>query len=350
MGKFEALKIFIIIVLLIYGLYIFYPTLKRKFSFFKIYIFTKFFDNTLISIDISAINSRYGPGSFIRAINQVLPFNWGKCYFISSTYIKKYFNPDLYFIPRPFIKERQFIQFIKTKLINKLILGPIFVPVKWKAFPNKYIWKERRFIDFLRLTRGIAVHSSRVKQYLMRRTHTFRYAHKFKIIRPCTNFKPKSIKSFEDRKIDILFFQKYADLNRRKQGKELLNLINNTSKKVVSIRYGTYNKKFINKIALDSKFIIYFSFFDTGAIGLKEIQNHGVICFTHQKEFVIDKESSFFIPELASVNNIKLAFNKIMNIIQNLSKSNIQTELIAKKNQMFNKCENALIDLCKSIY
>ena len=44
----------------------------------------------------------------------------------------------------------------------------------------------------------------------------------------------------------------------------------------------------------NSLLIIYFSFFDTGAIGLKEIQNLGVICFTHQKEFVIDKESNSF--------------------------------------------------------
>ena len=74
-----------------------------------------------------------------------------------------------------------------------------------------------------------------------------------------------------------------------------------------------------------------------------------MICFTHQKEFVIDKESSFYISELKSINNIELAFYKIMNIIEKISKSNIQTDLIAKKNQMFNKCENALIDLCKSL-
>ena len=147
----------------------------------------------------------------------------------------------------------------------------------------------------------------------------------------------------------VLFFEKYADLNQIKQGKILLNLFKNTSKNIVSIRYRSYNKKIINELANDSKFIIYFSFFDTGAIGLKEIQNLGVICFTHQKEFVIDKESSFYISELKSINNIELAFYKIMNIIEKISKSNIQTDLIAKKNQMFNKCENALIDLCKSL-
>ena len=107
------------------------------------------------------------------------------------------------------------------------------------------------------------------------------------------------------------------------------------------------------KFELNLKFLfeydIYFSFYDTGAIGLKEIQNYGVICFTHQKEFAIDNETSFFISELANIDNINIAFNKIMDIIEKISKSNINTELIAKKNQIINKCENSLIDLCKSL-
>ena len=145
--------------------------------------------------------------------------------------------------------------------------------------------------------------------------------------------------NFVQRKIDIIFFEKYADLNRRKQGSILLNLLKNTSKTVTSIKYGYYNKQDISEIANNSKFIIYFSFFDTGAIGLKEIQNYGVISFFHQKEFIIDKES-----------NIEIAFKKIMNIIEKISSLNVQTQLIAKKNQMINKCENSLIDLCKSLF
>ena len=111
-----------------------------------------------------------------------------------------------------------------------------------------------------------------------------------------------------------------------------------------SFSYSIYFKFFNNL-----KIIIYFSFYDTGAIGLKEIQNYGVICFTHQKEFAIDNETSFFISELANIDNINIAFNKIMDIIEKISKSNINTELIAKKNQIINKCENSLIDLCKSL-
>ena len=97
----------------------FYPFFKKKLVLLKIYIYTTFFRKILIEFDISAINLKYGPGSFIRAVNQVLPFNWGKCIFISSLDIKKYFHPDFFLIPRPFIKERQFIEFVKSKIIHK---------------------------------------------------------------------------------------------------------------------------------------------------------------------------------------------------------------------------------------
>ena len=106
----------------------------------------------------------------------------------------------------------------------------------------------------------------------------------------------------------------------------------------------------MSEFAEDSKFIIYFSFYDTGAIGLKEFQNYGVITFAHQKEFIIDNETSFHIPELDNISDMRLAFNKIMNIIESISKSNINTELIAKKNQLVNKCDNALVDLCKNLF
>ena len=229
-------------------------------------------------------------------------------------------------------------------------MGPIFVPKYWLAFPDKKYWIESQFPYLFKQVKGIAVHSTRVKDHLSNRANITKDLNKFIIMRPCTNIKPIKIKSFTEREIDILFFEKYADLNRRKQGRILLNLFKNTSKRIESIKYGGYNKNFLKQLANNSKFIIYFSFFDTGAIGLKEIQNFGVICFSHQKEFIIDNETSYYIPELANINNIELAFHKIMKIIGFLSYSNIKTELIAKKNQMINKCENSLVDLCKNLF
>ena len=105
----------------------------------------------------------------------------------------------------------------------------------------------------------------------------------------------------------------------------------------------------MEKLSNNSKFIIYFSFFDIGPIGLIEIQNHGVILFTHQKEFVIDKNSSFFIPELANKDDMKSAFNIIMEKIEIIIKSNPNSELIAKNNQEYYKCQNSLEELCKNL-
>jgi len=168
-------------------------------------------------------------------------------------------------------------------------------------------------------------------------------------IRACSNLKPKNIKSFNNRTIDILFFEKYADLNRRQQGKQLLNLLKNTRKKVQQLKYGYYTKNQMEKLANNSKFLIYFSFFDTGAIGLIEIQNHGVIVFTHQKEFAFNNNTSIFVPELANNNNMKIAFNIIMEKIEIISKSSPNLELITKINQENNRCEKSLEDLCKSL-
>ena len=346
---FHNTKIYIIAIFLLYEIYLFYPELKKKIIILKIYILKSIYNNSIIEIDISSINSNYGPGSFIKGINQVLPFFWRNCYFISSSYNNRNIKPDLYFIPYPQFHIKQYTNFIRTNLINKFILGPIFVPINWFNFPDKNIWIEKRFSYLLNYSKGIAVHSLRVRDFLMNRTNTNKMINKFKIVRPCTNIKPVMIKSFKDREIDILFYEKYSDIDRRKQGLELIKLFKNTSKRIINIEYGYYNKTMINNLANNSKFIIYFSFFDTGAIGLKEIQNYGVISFSHQKEFIINNETSYYIPELANTENMMISFLKIMKIIEYISNTNIRTELIAEKNQLFNKCENTLSDLCGSL-
>ena len=321
-----------------------------KFTIIIIYIHKKIFNKILIEIDISRIKNHRGPGSFIRGLNQVLPFFWGNCCFISSSNVNRIFRPDFYFFPYPHFNIRQYKNLINSRLINKFILGPIFVPKFWRGFPNPNLWIEKNFPTLLKSAKGIAVNSSRVRDYLAKRSGINTLMNKFIIIRSCTNLKPIKIKSFNQRKIDIIFFEKYADFNRREQGKKLLNLFRNTSKTVKSFQYGTYKKEMLEKFANNSKFIIYFSFYDTGAIALKEFQNYGVITFSHQKEFVIDNETSFYIPEIDTINNMSIAFNKIMNIIEYISKFNIKSELIAKKNQMINNCQNALKDLCKNLF
>ena len=50
-------------------------------------------------------------------------------------------------------------------------------------------------------------------------------------MRACTYILPKDIEPFENRKIDILFFEKYSDLNRKEQGNKIMELLNKTGKK-----------------------------------------------------------------------------------------------------------------------
>jgi hypothetical protein len=172
---------------------------------------------------------------------------------------------------------------------------------------------------------------------------------KFIIIRPCTNNIPKNIKPFIKRKIDILFFEKYADLDYSQQGAQILNLFYNSSKTIERIKYGHYSKKKMKYLANNSKFIIYFSFFDTGAIGLKEIQNYGVFTFSHQRDLIIHKDTGFFIPELANKKDMSKAFKIIMEKIEIVTKLHPNSYSFAKINQKINKCQNALNDLCKNI-
>ena len=194
-------------------------------------------------------------------------------------------------------------------------------------------------------TKGIGVHSERVRAHISERSNTSYMIEKYIIIRACTNIKPKYIKPFKDRKIDILFFEKYADLDYTKFGKDLFQHFQNSNLKIEKLKYGNYEKEDMKKLANDTKFIIYFSFFDTGAIGLKEIQNFGVYAFTVQKDLAYDKKTSLYVPELAELN-IEKAYNIIMEKIQQVIQLSPNSQVFAKINQENNKCEKVFDDVC----
>jgi hypothetical protein len=256
---------------------------------------------------------------------------------------------DYYYFPFPQIDEFIYNKWLKIKKANKLILGPNFVPISWKRFPVEDIWQEKKFSEILKQVKGIAVHSERVRNHLINRTNTIDLIKKFKIIRPCTNIKPKNITPFFKRKIDILFFEKYQDFNRSQQGVQILKLFYNTSKNIERLKYENYTKEKMEYLANNTKFIIYFSFYDTGAIGLKEIQNYGVFAFSHQRDLIIHEETGFYVPELINKNDISQAFKIIIQKIEIVTKLHPNTQSIAKINQEINKCQNALIYLCESI-
>ena len=177
----------------------------------------------------------------------------GNCNYISSKTIypsRGKQKSNYYYIPFPQFDEFIYNKWINIKKANRLILGPNFLPNSWESFSNGDIWQERRFLEVLNDVKGIAVHSRRVIYYLINRTNinNSNLFKKFKIIRPCINIKPKNINSFTKRKIDILLFEKYQDLVHSLQGKQLLNLLNNTSKKIERLKFGNYTKR-INKIS-----------------------------------------------------------------------------------------------------
>ena len=106
-------KIIIVIILSLYELFFIFPILKNELIILKIYIYKRFFHHILVEVDISGINSIGGPGSYIKGINQVLPFIWRNCSFISSSFNKKYFQKDLYLFTIPNFKKKQYLKFIK---------------------------------------------------------------------------------------------------------------------------------------------------------------------------------------------------------------------------------------------
>ena len=184
--------------------------------------------------------------------------------------------------------------------------------------------------------------------YLAKRSNTIDLLNKFIIFRACSYNMPKKIKPFRKRKIDILLYLKYADINRREQGKKLFELLKSTNKSIEILKSGHYKRDYLINLASNSKFVIFFSFYDTGAIALKEIQNYGVITFSLQKDLVVSDETGYYIPELDD-NNIEKAFDKIMEIINDKMKKIPNSRKIAKINQGINNCQKALDDICNGI-
>ena len=77
--------------------------------------------------------------------------------------------------------------------------------------------------------KAVAVKSAWVKEHLIKRSNNFDIQEKIVVLNDCTNLKPINVKSFKNREIDILFFEKYVDLNRENEAKKLLALLSNNS-------------------------------------------------------------------------------------------------------------------------
>lgn len=340
---------------------------KVKSKFFNIYIkgiiiiilfclcynlFSKASKYKVIEVDIHP--SRFnggGPVQFSKGIAKVLPYRTKDCLFIPSDRItlengKNHSN--FFFISYPFFDQNIMEEWKKINRCQDLLLGPNYVPIFWRAFPIQSSWKEKNFREVLTNIKGYVVHSKRVRKYLSTRSNTTDILNKFVIMRACTYILPEKVKPFEERQIDLIFYEKFPDLNRKEQSEKLINLFNQTNKKLVRLKYGNYTRDQMLELSNNTKFIIFFSFYDTGAIGLKEIQNFGVYSFTLQEDLAVHNKTSLYVPELEN-EDIEPAFKIIMQKMDMISESPPNTQKMAEINQKINRCESALDDMCKGI-
>ena len=231
-----------------------------------------------------------------------MPYETKNCKFIPSksiTPINGRNKSDYFYFPFPCLAESVYEEWNKINRSQSLLLGPYFVPTIWNYFPYQGFWNEKRFKEILKTIKGVVVNSKRIRKYLSSKSNTTDLLHKYKILRPCTNIMPKYVENFYKRTIDIIYFEKFDDLDKRKQSEQLFEYFNKTDLTIKRIKYGKFGnhtKKGIMDLANNTKFIIYYSFYDIGGIILKEIQNYGVFCFTHEEDFVLSEKTSFLMP------------------------------------------------------
>ena len=344
--KVKAKNIIKYILIFIIIISIFFLIFKILFVYVKKHI--------IIEVDVSkSFFNGGGPVQLAKALRDVLPYENKKCRFIETKNMTpangRNKTTNYFYLPYPCISENTYKQWDSINRSKSLLLGPCFVPSNWNFFPNRRYWNERNFREILQTIKGVVVHSKRIREHLSTRSKTTDLLHKFKFLRPCTGIMPKNVKSFANRTNDIIYYEKFPDVNRRKQSGELFNYFKKANLTIQLIVHGYYSRNRLMELANNTKFVIYFSFYDTGAIALKEIQNYGVFCFTHEEDFVINNQTSFLIPELHNEFYMKPAFDKIMNIMQKISNSNPNSQLVAKINQDTNKCQRAFDDLCQGL-
>lgn len=215
-------------------------------------------------------------------------------------------------------------------------------PKKWFLFPqnNTYEVKWSYYINNLF---GYVVQSKTVKEYLLNRSNKINDVEKKYIVsNGCLllNYY-HSVAEWNDRKIDILIYSKFADLNKEKELQQLLSILK-MNYTIINIHYGNHTKSSLVHFANKSKILIYYSFYDCWPSSLMEMQNMGIFPVVQQYEF-IDKYgvyiNDFIINSYYLVNTV----NKILSIKQNSTS-------IANYYRKRNSCLNILNCTLFTIY
>lgn len=310
-------------------------------------------------IDPNQLFNKHGPGALLRGLIEASKTFKGKCDFkkwsLNYTEIEHNTDQNHFFYIFNGIGFCENMPSISSKHPDKVfntLFGPIMAPLKWNQFPQANNCFEKNFSKSLQMMGAYIVHSKRVRDHLILKSGAFHANNKFGIMRACSNFFPTSIKPFGERKWDIIFYEKYADVNKFIDAQHLIKLLVNANMSIKRISYYGgiknsigYNSSIIKQIANNSKFVIYFSFWDTGAISLKEIQNYGVYSFTVQKD-LINNETGFFVPQLNG--KIVEASEIIIQQIKSISKK-FDSEKASIINQYQNSCHRSLEELCHKI-
>lgn len=323
-----------------------YPSIQPPLSFGKIHT-----EKLHIRIQKGAIGTS-GPGAFQLALLTAIANYTGRCKFTSEApsyeVIEANNDKHVFFYnvwPNDVYNKVSEIYTRSPQKLHQVLFGPIPVPDKWFRFPNPSLPQEKYFRQMLTKLGGWVIHTERVFQYMSKRSGTRDLRKQYALVSACTELGGIDVLPWCERIYDIILFEKYPDRDRARDGSLLYRWLIKLGLKVARLRYGGYTHDQMREYAETSKAVIYFSFYDTGAIGLREIQNYGVFTFAHQVDQVEDPEIGCLISELDG-GSMRVAARKIKREMKELEKSQPNTTKIRKLARRLNSCDRALHQLC----
>lgn len=241
-----------------------------------------------------------------------------------------------------------FLVFIKNStydyLFKRILYGPIVTPLNWFNMPRNNTY-EKYWCLVMNKIYAFVTHSNRVKKHIIKRTNCYSYIYKYIILKPCIEIESKNLytKEYFERFIDFLVYIKYADQNRKKDQTILINYLKKRYN-IEIVKYGNHTKQSLLNLASKSKFVIYYSFYDTGALSLLEMKMMGVWPISHQQEFIEEGYGSF-VKELDS--NISNSLYKLSSIYKIKYNPHILSQYVIKNINCVNSLHNIVDSFTK---
>lgn len=201
----------------------------------------------------------------------------------------------------------------KPEIVNQshiFLLGPTYSPIRYFDFPKKDTYEEN-WTDIVKQN-FIISHSERVINYMMSRTNSEEQRKRYIIVPACIQVEDKTdIIPYENRTIDVLFYRKFADESHPQESTLILDQLK-AKYNVVYVKYTRFRRHKLLKLAQNTKVILYYSFYDTGAIALKEIQEFGAFALSLQSD-LIDDNNGMLLTEPLNVTYVVNMVEKALN-------------------------------------